>query len=141
MQEAERRVLDRRQNLETVLDGSDAEIQRDLNDFDNVMRQRTQELHNLQRTVASLSTEISQLREQTDQLNLKRGQAVMLQEQSKQLKDQQAQLGANLQRKYALPAAATSNTSSTGAGNQQAAGNWGPVVVRNFLQNLNNEVS
>jgi chromosome segregation ATPase len=135
VQEAERRVLEKRQSLESTLEGSDAELKRDIADFDNVMRQRTQELQSLQRAVATLTGDIAKVRERTDALNLKRGQAAMLQEQSKQLKEQQAQLGASLQRKYALPALPAAAVVGGGA-----AGAWGPAVVRAFITNLGNEV-
>lgn len=131
VQEAERRVLEKRQSLEHTLDCSDAQLQRDIDDFDGVMRQRTQELQALQRSVAKLNAEVAQQREHTDKLNVRRGQAVMLQEQSKQLKEQQVLLGGNLQRKYGLPALPAV---AAGAG-------WVPAVLRNFLQNLNNEVN
>jgi multidrug efflux pump subunit AcrA (membrane-fusion protein) len=132
VQEAERRVLEKRQSLESTLTASDAELKRDIADFDNVMRTRTQELQAQQRAVATLNADITRVRERIDALNLKRGQVELLQEQSRQLREQQAQNGAFLQRKYALPALPV-----TGAGN---AG-WGPNVVRTFVTNLGNEVS
>jgi multidrug efflux pump subunit AcrA (membrane-fusion protein) len=132
VQEAERRVLEKRQSLESTLTASDAELKRDIADFDNVMRTRTQELQAQQRAVATLNADITRVRERIDALNLKRGQVELLQEQSRQLREQQAQNGAFLQRKYALPSLPV-----TGAG---YAG-WGPNVVRTFVTNLGNEVS
>lgn len=131
VQEAERRVLEKRQSLESTLTASDAELKRDIADFDNVVRTRTQELQAQQRAVSTLNAEIARLRERIDALNLKRGQVELLQDQSRQLKEQQAQNGAFLQRKYALPALPV-----TGAGN---AG-WGANVIRTFVTNLGNEV-
>lgn len=130
VQEAERRVLEKHQSLEHTLDCSDIQLQQDIADFDGVMRQRTQELQILQRSVGKLNTEVAQIREHTDKLNVRRGQAVMLQDQSKQLKEQQVQLGGNLQRKYGLPALPAV---ASGSG-------WAPTALRSFLQNLNNEV-
>jgi hypothetical protein len=131
VQEAERRVLEKQQALESTLDVSDAELKRDIADFDNVVKQRTAELQAQQRAVATLNSDITRMRERIDALNLKRGQVELLQEQSKQLKDQQAQMGASLQRKYALPALPVSGAGSAG---------WGPNVMRTFVANLGNEV-
>lgn len=131
VQTAEQRVFDKRKSIEQTLDCSDAELQRQINDFDGVMHQRRLELEGLQRSVDKLNAEVTQIRAQTDQLNVRRGQAVMLQDQSKALKEQQAKQGGNLQRKYGLPALPAV---AAGAG-------WAPTVLRNFLQNLNNEVS
>jgi multidrug efflux pump subunit AcrA (membrane-fusion protein) len=133
VQEAERRVMDRGQSLETTLAGSDEAIQRDLDDFDGVMHQRKEALHRLQRSVSTLAAEVAQARAQTDQLNLKRGQAELLQGQAKQLREQQSATGAALQRKHTL--AAPTGISTTGGSTT-----WNNTAVRSFLASLNNEV-
>lgn len=130
VQETERRVLEKRQSLDHPLEGTDAEIQRDLNDFAGLMQQRTQELQTLQRSVDKLNAEIARVRGSTEQLVAKRGQAEMLQSQMTTLRQRQADTGSKLQMKYNLPALPPVNT---GAG-------WAPSVVRTFVQNLNNEV-
>lgn len=130
VQEAERRVLEKQQSLDHLLEGSNAEIQRNLNDFDGLMRQRQQELQTLQRSVSKLNAEIAQVRESTTDLVARRGQGEMLQAESAKLKQRQAESGALLQRKYNLPALPPV---VAGAG-------WAPTVVRSFLQSLNNEV-
>lgn len=130
VQETERRVLEKQQSLDHLLDGNDADIQRDLDDFDGIMRQRRQELQTLQRSVTSLNAEIAQVRESTEQLVAKRGQAEMLQRDIAKLKAEQVEAGSKLVPKYSLPLVPA----------VPAGTGWSPSVTRNFLQNLNNEV-
>ena len=131
VQETERRVLERQQGLDHVLDGTDAEIQRDLADFDNLMQQRSQELQTLQRSKSKLDEEIRQIRQSTQQLQEQRGQGQMLLGESNKFRQRQTESAATLQRKYGLPALPQI----------VAGGVWAPTVVRGFLQNLKNEVT
>ena len=131
VQETERRVLERQQDLDHVLDGTDAEIQRDLADFDNLMQQRSQELQTLQRSKSKLDEEIRQIRQSTQQLQEQRGQGQMLLGESNKFRQRQTESAATLQRKYGLPALPPI----------VAGGVWAPTVVRGFLQNLKNEVT
>jgi chromosome segregation ATPase len=123
--DAERRVNEKANSLESRLDGSDAELQTVIANFENTMQGRARELRAMQQKADGLAQEVAQLRDQMATMNSKKGQAVLLQESQKKLKDDQLTASRNMQRKYNLP---------------QPTNNWTPVAARDYLQHLNNEV-
>jgi chromosome segregation ATPase len=129
-QELDRRVVEKRTNLETYIEGSDEALQRDFDGFDASVRQREEQLDNLQSEFENLNLDLTNLRANTDGLNNKKGKATVLQEQVGTLKEQQCQLGASLQRKHSITATLSSTWNASES--QNAAGA--------FLQNLQNEV-
>jgi hypothetical protein len=123
--DAERRVNEKANSLESRLDGSDAELQTIIANFENTMQGRARELRAMQQKADGLAQEVTQLRDQMGAMNAKKGQAVLLQESQKKLKEDQVVASRSLQRKYNLP---------------QPTNNWTVVAARDYSQHLNNEV-
>lgn len=123
--EAERRVFDKTQSLESKLEGTDEEIQASIANFNKMVAEREKELRAMEELSDNLSVEVAMLRSELDQLSIAKGKAVVLQQAAAKFKEDQISSSRSLQRKYNLPLPAT---------------NWTPTAAKDYTQHLRNEV-
>jgi DNA repair exonuclease SbcCD ATPase subunit len=100
IQEQDRRISDKRSNLENELSESDEQLHQTLASFEEIMRVKERDLQLLRQQLDAINREIQVLRSRSNDLNLQKGQAIALQNQITALKDKQLQLSGGYKKKY-----------------------------------------
>jgi DNA repair exonuclease SbcCD ATPase subunit len=100
--EAERRVHEKGQSLQSKLNENDEELQHMLNNFQETMNMKRKEVQKFEQQVDAIGKDLDNKRNEAKALNMKKGQAVALQEQIQQQKLAQKELINLYIQKYAF---------------------------------------
>jgi chromosome segregation ATPase len=124
-EDAQRRITDRREGLDRVYTESDFELNRLLNNFEEVMKDKQTELSAIKREIDGCIDEMKRLREKNDRLLVTKGMAESL---AKQFDDQVARYndyGEKISRKFDITFTRNANkedfSQSAASGYSQAA--------------------
>jgi DNA repair protein RAD50 len=134
----EQLIAEQKKSLEQLLTEDDQKLHQTLGNFENIMKQKSDELKKIKQQIDSLQNEIQEFREINNSLNMKKGQSITLQEQLTAVKEQQISLISSLKTKY------SSNSSSALAASLPVFTNanpWTLAMSKECLNILNQEIS